>query len=642
MNNNKPIVSIIIPVFNAEKYISKCLDSVIASNYKNIEIIVVDDGSIDASLSIIEAYKKRDFRIKVYSQKNKGAGEARNKGLEIANGEYVLFVDADDILCQSAISNSIDVAKERDTDIVMFNYKIIDEDYKTCMFENKPRPNNYDLEVWSCSDFWANYFGNNLVWCVAPWGKLYKIDLFKNVRFKNKYYEDEYILHELIKEDTNIVVLNEMLYLYRVHKQSTMAKPFSKRYLDKFDCFLQRLGIFVKSNNFFAGEAALMLIHSCNVIRKHSSIIGEALYKEKIAEANVLLKETCALKIDGKYKKKIKSFLTNNSLYYFIHYSNFAYKLTRLCCLPSKVKYYFSLKKSLKVVSKCLCNGYYKVESGCIKKVNKPSSWKPNVFKIKTKSKMAWLSEGGKIIQTKYKRILICDRFTLYFSKTKKRYFESKHRYELFADLLTYPLMKLTFDDNNFLIIGETVTGIKFKRNEMFNLVLDFMFDYFAKAKRINKQIRIESQNINAPFYIQHGDIKDSNIIWNHSGGFCLIDLEAINEKPIFFDLFFYVLISKKRNAYITFRNHLFRERIKEIAANAGFKNATIDTIVLIYLSCLMDGYRNEHTKSYYDYYLKDLCFLVFNEPELVKCQNYLNDLKDARILKWNKRNLYQ
>ena len=632
--SNKPLVSVIIPVYNAEKYISRCIDSILSSDYENLEVIIVDDGSFDSSLLIANEYKKKDPRVKIYSQKNKGAGQARNKGLDNASGEYVLFVDADDILCCSAISKSINVILTNPVDIVMFNYQEIDSNYSNCSLERRISQDDYDLEVWSYSDFWNNYYGNNLVWCVVPWGKLYKKKLFKSVRFENKYYEDEYAINKLIKKNVSIAIMNDILYFYRIHGESTMAKPFNERYLDKVDCFHQRLKMFIEEDSCFCGDAALMLIHGCNILKKHISVIGSVAIENRINEAKKLVKKTFDFKLDKKQEKRINLFLHSPHFYYFFYYSNFVLKVKQLSLLPHKITYYFSIKKSLSIVSKCLYDGYYSFTNGDIKIIDKSQVFKFNIFKVKEKNKMDLLFDEGRIIKTQYKTILICKDFTFYFYNNKKRYFDIKNRFSNFIYLLKYPSMELSFDDSNLLVVGKTIIGTKYKRNEKFNLVLDYLFSFYDKSEYVSKQITIGNISLSVPFCVQHGDLKDSNIVWDGPQNFCLIDLEAINEKPIFFDMFFYILISKKQKAHVIFENKMFMDKLRKVAVDKGVDNDnSIDDLLLIYLNCLINGYIYEHTISYYNYYLKDLLSLIFGNNVFVKCQNYLNFLKTKKAL---------
>ena len=118
----EPLVSVIVPVYNVEKYISECVDSIIAQEYHNLEIILIDDGSTDYSPSICEGYAEKDSRIKVVHQKNSGVARARNRGLAIATGKYIVFVDSDDFISRNMVTSVVSIAENNnDIDIVIGN-----------------------------------------------------------------------------------------------------------------------------------------------------------------------------------------------------------------------------------------------------------------------------------------------------------------------------------------------------------------------------------------------------------------------------------------------------------------------------------------------------------------------------------------
>ena len=122
-----PQISVIVPIYNVEKYLAKCIDSIINQTLTNIEIILVNDGSTDNSRKIIDKYDKKDSRIKVIHKKNGGQGSARNAGLDIAKGEYIGFVDSDDWIDSNMYENLYNAAISNNADIVVCNRKVFDE-----------------------------------------------------------------------------------------------------------------------------------------------------------------------------------------------------------------------------------------------------------------------------------------------------------------------------------------------------------------------------------------------------------------------------------------------------------------------------------------------------------------------------------
>ncbi len=132
-----PKVSVIIPVYNVEQYLKRCLDSVFNQTLKDIEIICVNDGSTDNSLKILEEYAKNDKRIKIYNQLNKGVGAARNLALAKTGGEYICFIGSDDEYSLNTVEKVYKIAKSNDAEVVQFNYK--------SFYENKEKIKEYNL-----------------------------------------------------------------------------------------------------------------------------------------------------------------------------------------------------------------------------------------------------------------------------------------------------------------------------------------------------------------------------------------------------------------------------------------------------------------------------------------------------------------
>lgn len=130
MDDRQPIISIIVPVYNAEKYLARCIDSILSQSLKNIEVILVDDGSVDQSKSIENDYRQRDERIVVVHQENQGVSAARNNGISKARGKFVGFIDADDTMDPNMLEQMTAAIRESDSDICVTGYKVVSE-YKT-------------------------------------------------------------------------------------------------------------------------------------------------------------------------------------------------------------------------------------------------------------------------------------------------------------------------------------------------------------------------------------------------------------------------------------------------------------------------------------------------------------------------------
>ena len=214
------IVSIIIPVYNTEKYIGKCLESVVGQTYKKLEIIIVDDGSTDRSLDIINNYKKKDNRIKVISGKNKGVSCARNKGLEYATGTKIVFFDSDDIMDDNAIKKMLEEMNEG-VDLVIGSYTLINEK-DDFIREEKVCQGNITF---------STDFDKNLVDLMNlnpfPGNKMYLTDIIKKSKLQWPLVslgEDQGFFLSYLCISKNVKILTDSVFGYRVVGNSASHK----------------------------------------------------------------------------------------------------------------------------------------------------------------------------------------------------------------------------------------------------------------------------------------------------------------------------------------------------------------------------------------------------------------------------------
>ena len=225
--NNRPLISVIVPIYNVERYLKQCIDSIIVQTYSNLEIILVDDGSLDACPQICDDYAKKDKRIRVLHKKNGGLSDARNAGLEIASGQYVGFVDSDDYIGPTMYEKLVQGCLSYDTQIatcgridVDDNGNLISERFAlpaTIIFDSKQVI--YGLITWNKFD-------------VASWDKLYKRELFSDIKFPvGVYSEDLSVIPVVVRKCDKIVHVGESLYYYRQRKGSITKQNFSKKKL---------------------------------------------------------------------------------------------------------------------------------------------------------------------------------------------------------------------------------------------------------------------------------------------------------------------------------------------------------------------------------------------------------------------------
>lgn len=233
-------VSIIVPVYNVEKYLNKCLDSLVNQTLTDIEIIVVNDGSPDNSKKIIDKYLK-DYpdKIKYFEKENGGQGSARNLGLTKATGEYIGYVDSDDYVSVEMYEKMYQKAKENDADIVMCSHTIVYEDSGKEMVEKLFLKTN---------DNKTNCFFNNAGVC----NKIYKKELLSNFEFRSKvWYEDIDFVTKVIMNANKIDVIDEGLYYYLLRQGSTMNNNNIEKNLDILKAFDSIL-TYLKENKKFA------------------------------------------------------------------------------------------------------------------------------------------------------------------------------------------------------------------------------------------------------------------------------------------------------------------------------------------------------------------------------------------------------
>lgn len=223
-------ISIIVPVYNVEKYLENCIESILNQTFKDFELILVDDGSTDNSGKICDIYEKKDSRIKVIHKNNGGLSSARNAGLDIACGKYVGFIDSDDSIHPRMYEILYDLIKKYESDISCCNYKKIYDIFKD-EYENVN-----SLEVIEMSNIEAikNLYDKEIgVKLVIACNKLYRKNLFDNIRYKvGRVHEDEFMAHRILYNCKKITYVDNELYYYLQREGSIMSQISYKRKVD--------------------------------------------------------------------------------------------------------------------------------------------------------------------------------------------------------------------------------------------------------------------------------------------------------------------------------------------------------------------------------------------------------------------------
>ncbi|AMQ07887.1 glycosyltransferase family 2 protein [Sporosarcina psychrophila] len=271
------LVSIIVPIYKVEKYLHRCVESILNQTYKNLEIVLVNDGSPDGCGEICDEYAKLDERVKVIHKNNGGLSDARNAGIEIAKGEYITFIDSDDWIHVGYIEKLYKLLKKTDSDISVGNFIRIST-------ENTQVENSKEV-VYEYSNIEAleQLLGEFYVQMVIACGKLYKRKLFDDIRFPlGRIHEDEFTTYKLIYKAKKVVLTTSQLLYYWQRENSIMGVGFNiKNRLHAMDAFKERA-------DFFGNIGLIDLSHKTY---RQLFFIYQDVNKQKKSFKNELMKE---------------------------------------------------------------------------------------------------------------------------------------------------------------------------------------------------------------------------------------------------------------------------------------------------------------------------------------------------------------
>lgn len=249
------LISVIIPVYNVEKYLEQSINSVLNQTYKNLEILLVNDGSTDNSGKICNELSIKDERIKVIHKENGGLSSARNAGLDIAKGKYITFLDSDDCIIPDAYEYLYNIIKNEDVDIAEGEFLRVplnkyEEILKIIEYENRKK--NVREKIITNKEALEIYYGTKetpYVQQVVVWNKLYKKEILDNIRFQEgRLHEDEFITYKLLFKSKRICVSNKIIHAYIQTPNSIMRKEISKKRInDNLDAY-EESSMFFKEN----------------------------------------------------------------------------------------------------------------------------------------------------------------------------------------------------------------------------------------------------------------------------------------------------------------------------------------------------------------------------------------------------------
>ena len=216
-------ISIIVPVYNVEDYIKECLDSLVAQTCKDVEIVIVDDGSKDGSIVICEEYAKKYSNIRIYQKENGGLSDARNYGIKVADAEYLMFVDSDDTLTPDACEVLLKVIEEQNADISIGE-----------LYREGPNKIGTEVKMYEPTEALAEIL-RETSFSTSACGKLFRKELFEKVEFpKGMLFEDFGTVYKLFFEAERIAYIPHDLYFYRVRENSITTQRFTTRKMDLF------------------------------------------------------------------------------------------------------------------------------------------------------------------------------------------------------------------------------------------------------------------------------------------------------------------------------------------------------------------------------------------------------------------------
>lgn len=237
-------VSVVVPVFRVEKYLRDCLESVVGQSYRELDIILIDDGSDDGSGEICDAYAGKDNRIRVIHKSNGGLSSARNAGIEASEGDYIAFIDSDDIIHADFIKILADLCYSNKSDIsgcrfVRFSGKIAQETVGCKSMTITGKEMNRRL------------YEDNAVQHAIICNKLYKRGLFNNIRFpEGRAHEDEFTVYRLYAAADKVSLTGDELYYYRIREDSITGEGFNPKRLDLLDAYTERIEYFIDNGEY--------------------------------------------------------------------------------------------------------------------------------------------------------------------------------------------------------------------------------------------------------------------------------------------------------------------------------------------------------------------------------------------------------
>lgn len=236
-SETNPLVSIIVPVYNVEAYLSRCIDSLIRQTYNNCEIILIDDGSTDTSANICDYYAKSHDNIRAIHQSNQGLSAARNRGIDAAKGSFFAFIDSDDYVDPDFISSLLTAIKHSGSKLAICSVANEDEQGKSLQLDYFQQLDN---QIHTCHDCMQQSCSNSSM--IVAWNKLYAAELWETLRYpEGAIHEDELVFHYILRQCSIVAFVKQPLYHYVHNKDSIMHKRYSAANLTRVTAYSTRM-----------------------------------------------------------------------------------------------------------------------------------------------------------------------------------------------------------------------------------------------------------------------------------------------------------------------------------------------------------------------------------------------------------------
>lgn len=269
----KELISVLIPAYNVEKYIGKCLESILSQTYENIEIVVIDDGSTDNTLSVCDEYAAKSNKIRVIHTQNGGVSKARNMALEFSKGDFVAWIDADDLVSCKYIETLYNLLKNNDADVAVVGFEKF--------VENPPFVQEEDYKCLVCDKYYPlKQLTFDYLWLVQ-WGKLIKKEFYNGIKYpEGQNHEDEYVMYQLYYRTNRIAYALNPLYFYRENPESIMGKKYNESRLFVLEALHNRVKFYEEHKE--EELVRLTILKLLGMYRNHYYLIKEHLGNQEL------------------------------------------------------------------------------------------------------------------------------------------------------------------------------------------------------------------------------------------------------------------------------------------------------------------------------------------------------------------------